>query len=175
MKDKKFFHYLDVIIFSYIILAFIGSIDNAYAFFHDQDAENPVFEKSKHIIQSLFDRVNNASTNYQNDIATLNIPLLNNNNNNNNNIPIVKKNQDYIDNLKEIISLAKKTIVQQEYKSILNDYIVSIESEMSSYNHYNKHLLTGNLTENKLSMDLLSKAFNYETKAINEYKQLELQ
>jgi hypothetical protein len=170
MKDKKFFHYLEVIIFSYIILAFIGSIDNAYAFFHEQDAENPDFEKSKHIIQSLFDRVNNASTNYQNDIATLNIPLLNNNN-----IPIVKKNQDYIDNLKEIISLAKKTIVQQEYKSILNDYIVSIESEMSSYNHYNKHLLTGNLTENKISMDLLSKAFNYETKAINEYKQLELQ
>src|SRR5215203_5609793 len=101
MKDKKFFHYLDVIIFSYIILAFIGSIDNAYAFFHDQDAENPDFEKSKHIIQSLFDRVNNASTNYQNDIATLNIPLLNNNNNNN--IPKVKKNQDYIDNLKENI------------------------------------------------------------------------
>ena len=173
MKDKKIFRYLEVIIFSYIILAFISSIDNAYAFFHDQDARNPDFEKSKHIIQSLFDRVNNASTNYQNDIATLNIPLLNNNNNNN--IPIVKKNQDYIDNLKEIISLAKKTIVQQEYKSILNDYIVSIESEMSSYNHYNKHLLTGNLTENKISMDLLSKAFKYETKAINEYKQLELQ
>jgi hypothetical protein len=171
MKDEKIFHYLEVIIFSVIILAFIGSIDNAYAFFHDQDARNPDFEKSKHIIQSLFDRVNNASTNYQNDIATLNIQLLNNNNN----ITIVKKNQDYIDNLKQIISLAKKTIVQPEYKSILNDYIVSIESEMSSYNHYNKHLLTGNLTENKISMDLLSKAFNYETKAINEYKQLELQ
>jgi hypothetical protein len=169
MKDKKIFRYLEVIIFSYIILAFIGSIDNAYAFFHDQDARNPDFDKSKHIIQSLFDKVNNASTNYQNDIATLNIPHLNNN------VTIVKKNQDYIDNLKEIISLAKKTIVQQEYKSILNDYIVSIESEMSSYNHYNKHLLTGNLTENKISMDLLSKAFNYETKAINEYKQLELQ
>ena len=173
MKDEKIFHYLEVIIFSVIILAFIGSIDNAYAFFHDQDARNPDFEKSKQTIQSLFDRVNNASTNYQNDIATLNIPLLNNNNNNN--VTIVKKNQDYIDNLKQIISLAKKTIVQPEYKSILNDYIVSIESEMSSYNHYNKHLLTGNLTENKISMDLLSKAFNYETKAINEYKQLELQ
>jgi hypothetical protein len=46
---------------------------------------------------------------------------------------------------------------------------------MESYNHYNKYLLTGNLTENKISMDLLSKAFNYETQAINEYKQLELQ
>lgn len=170
MKDKKIFQNLEVIIFSYIILAFLGSLDHAYAFFHDQDARNSGFEKSEQIIQSLFDRVNNASTNYQNDIATLDLSLSNNNNE-----TIVKKNQEYIDNLKEIISSAKKTIVQQEYKSLLNNYIVSIESEMKSYDHYNKHLITGNITENKISMDLLSKAFNYETKAINEYKQLELQ
>ena len=170
MKDKKIFQNLEVIIFSYIILAFLGSLDHAYAFFHDQDARNTGFEKSKQIIQSLFDRVNNASTNYQNDIATLDLSL-----SNNNNVIIVKKNQEYIDNLKEIISSAKKTIVQQEYKSLLNNYIVSIESEMESYDHYNKHLITGNITENKISMDLLSKAYNYETKAINEYKQLELQ
>ncbi|MDW3627106.1 MAG: hypothetical protein QOK72_10720, partial [Nitrososphaeraceae archaeon] len=124
MKDKKIFHNLEVIIFSYIILAFLGSLDHAYAFFHDQDARNTGFEKSKQIIQSLFDRVNNASTNYQNDIATLDLSL-----SNNNNVTIVKKNQEYIDNLKEIISSANKTIVQQEYKSLLNNYIVSIESE----------------------------------------------
>ncbi|MGH9999905.1 MAG: hypothetical protein ACRD6Q_01670 [Nitrososphaeraceae archaeon] len=170
MKDKKIFENLEVIIFSYIILAFLGSLDHAYAFFHDQDAGNTGFEKSKQIIQSLFDRVNNASTNYQNDIATLDLSL-----SNNNNVTIVKKNQEYIDNLKEIISSAKKNIVQQEYKSLLNNYIVSIESEIESYDHYNKYLITGNITENKISMDLLSKAFNYETKAINEYKQLELQ
>ena len=170
MKDKKIFQNLEVIILSYIILAFLGSLDHAYAFFHDQDARNSGFEKSEQIIQSLFDRVNNASTNYQNDIVTLDLSLSNNNNE-----TIVKKNQEYIDNLKEIISSAKKTIVQQEYKSLLNNYIVSIESEMESYDHYNKHLRTGNITENKISMDLLSKAFNYETKAINQYKQLELQ
>ena len=170
MKDKKIFQNREVIIFSYIILAFLGSLDHAYAFFHDQDAGNTGFEKSKQIIQTLFDRINNASTNYQNDIATLDLSL-----SNNNNVTIVKKNQEYIDHLKEIISSAKKTTVQQEYKSLLNNYIVSIESEMESYDHYNKHLITGNITENKISMDLLSKAFNYETKAINEYKQLELQ
>jgi hypothetical protein len=170
MKDKKIFENLEVIIFSYIILAFLGSLDHAYAFFHDQDAGNTGFEKSKQIIQTLFDRINNASTNYQNDIATLDLSL-----SNNNNVTIVKKNQEYIDNLKEIISSANKTIVQQEYKSLLNNYIVSIESEIESYDHYNKYLITGNITENKISMDLLSKAFNYETKAINEYKQLELQ
>jgi hypothetical protein len=170
MKDKKIFENLEVIIFSYIILAFLGSLDHAYAFFHDQDAGNTGFEKSKQIIQTLFDRINNASTNYQNDIATLDLSL-----SNNNNVTIVKKNQEYIDNLKEIISSANKTLVQQEYKSLLNNSIVSIESEIESYDHYNKYLITGNITENKISMDLLSKAFNYETKAINEYKQLELQ
>lgn len=170
MNDKKIFHNLEVIIFSCIILAFISSLENAYAFFHDQDDGNIGFEKSKHNIQSLFDRVNNASTNFQNDITTINLSL-----DNNNNETIVKKNQEYIDDLKDILSSAKKTLVQKEYNSTLNNYIVSIESEMASYEHYNKHLLTGNLTENKISMDLLSKAFNYETKAINEYKQLELQ
>ena len=132
--------------------------------------EIQVLRNQNKLYKSLFDRVNNASTNYQNDIATLDLSL-----SNNNNVTIVKKNQEYIDNLKEIISSAKKTIVQQEYKSLLNNYIVSIESEIESYDHYNKYLITGNITENKISMDLLSKAFNYETKAINEYKQLELQ
>lgn len=170
MKDKKIFRNLEVIIFSCIILAFLVYLDHAYAFFHDQDVQNTGLEKSKQTIQSLFDRVNNASTNYQNDIATLDLSL-----SNNNNATIVKKNQEYINTLKEIISSAKKNIVQQEYQSLLNNYIVSLESEMESYDHYNKHLITGNITENKISMDLLSKAFNYETKAINEYKQLELQ
>jgi hypothetical protein len=170
MKDKEIFHELEIMIFSCIILTFIGFIDNAYAFFHDQDEPKTRFtEESKKNIESLFDRVNNASTNYQNDIVTLNLSI------NNNNITLVKKNQEYIDNLKKIISSAKTVTVQQEYKSLLNNYLVSIESEMESYNHYNKYLLTGNLTENTISMDLLSKAFNYETQAINEYKQLVLQ
>ena len=170
MKDKEIFHELEIMIFSCIILTFIGFVDNAYAFFHDQDEPKTRFtEESKKNIESLFDRVNNASTNYQNDIVTLNLSI------NNNNITLVKKNQEYIDNLKKIISSAKTVTVQQEYKSLLNNYLVSIESEMESYNHYNKYLLTGNLTENKISMDLLSKAFNYETQAINEYKKLVLQ
>src|SRR5688500_11930659 len=170
MKDKEFFHKFYIMIFSCIIFTFIGFIDDAYAFFHDQDEPKTRFiEESKKNIESLFDRVNNASTNYQNDIVTLNLSI------NNNNITLVKKNQEYIDNLKKIISSAKTVTVQQEYKSLLNNYLVSIESEMESYNHYNKYLLTGNLTENKISMDLLSKAFNYETQAINEYKQLVLQ
>jgi hypothetical protein len=172
MKCERIFYKLEVIFFSCIILAFIGLLDNVYAFFHDQDAQNTKFiEESKKIIESLFNQVNNASANYQNDLDKLNLSI----NDNNNNLTIINKNQEYIDNLKEIISSAKSATVPQEYKSLLNNYIVSVESEMESYSWYNEYLLTGNLTENNLSMDLLSKAYNYETQAINEYKKLESQ
>ncbi len=172
MKCEQIFYKLEVIFFSCIILAFIGLLDNVYAFFHDQDAQNTKFiEESKKIIESLFNQVNNASANYQNDLDKLNLSI----NDNNNNLTIINKNQEYIDNLKEIISSAKSATVQQEYKSLLNNYIVSVESEMESYSWYNEYLLTGNLTENNLSMDLLSKAYNYETQAINEYKKLKSQ
>jgi hypothetical protein len=172
MKCEQIFYKLEVIFFSCIILAFIGLLDNVYAFFHDQDAQNTKFiEESKKIIESLFNQVNNASANYQNDLDKLNLSI----NDNNINLTIINKNQEYIDNLKEIISSAKSATVQQEYKSLLNNYIVSVESEMESYSWYNEYLLTGNLTENNLSMDLLSKAYNYETQAINEYKKLESQ
>ena len=56
---------------------------------------------------------------------------------------------------------------------MLNNYIDSIKNEIESYVHYKEYLVTGNLTENKISMDLLSNAFNYETQAIKLYKQLE--
>src|SRR5688500_7256761 len=172
MKCEQIFYKLEVIFFSCIILPFIGLLDNVYSFFHDQDAQNTKFiEESKKIIESLFNQVNNASANYQNDLDKLNLSI----NDNNNNLTIINKNQEYIDNLKEIISSAKSATVQQEYKSLLTNYIVSVESEMESYSWYNKYLLTGNLTENNLSMDLLSKAYNYETQAINEYKKLESQ
>ena len=56
MKDKEIFHELEIMIFSCIILTFIGFIDNAYAFFHDQDEPKTRFtEESKKNIESLFE------------------------------------------------------------------------------------------------------------------------
>ena len=169
MKDKKIFNGVEVIFISTIILTFISLFNNAFAFFHDQGSlTNRVIEESKKIIESLFNRVNNASNNYQNEISILNLSM-------NNTVTMVNKTQEYIEDLKEIISSANKITVQEDYKPVLNNYIDSIENELESYVHYNKYLITGNLTENQISMDLLSKAFNYETQAINEYKKLGLQ
>ena len=169
MRYKKIFHGFDVLFFSIIVLTSIGFLNNANALFHDQGSQQDgVIDDSKKIIESLFDRVNIASNNYQSEISFLNQSI-------NDNETMINTTQGYIDNLKEIILFAKKTTVQQDYKPVLNNYIDSIENEIESYVHYKEYIVTGNLTENKISMDLLSKAFNYETQAINLYKQLELQ
>ena len=169
MRYKKIFHGFDVLFFSIIVLTSIGFLNNANALFHDQGSQQDgVIDDSKKIIESLFDRVKTASNNYQSEISFLNQSI-------NDNETMINTTQGYIDNLKEIILFAKKTTVQQDYKPVLNNYIDSIENEIESYVHYKKYIITGNLTENKISMDLLSKAFNYETQAINLYKQLELQ
>ena len=168
MRYKKIFHGFDVLFFSIIVLTSIGFLNNANALFHDQGSQQDgVIDDTKEVIQSLFDRVKIASNNYQSEISFLNQSI-------NDNETMINTTQGYIDNLKEIILFAKKTTVQQDYKPVLNNYIDSIENEIESYVHYKKYIVTGNLTENKISMDLLSKAFNYETQAINLYKQLEL-
>ena len=164
MKYKKIFHGFDVFC-SIIVLTSIGFLNNAKALFHDQGSQQVgVIDDSKKIIESLFDRVNIASNNYQSEISSIN-----------DNETMMNTTQGYINNLNEIVLLAKKTTVQQDYQPVLNNYIESIENEIESYVHYKEYIVTGNLTENKISMDLLSKAYNYETQAINMYKQLELQ
>ena len=169
MIYKKIFHGFDVLFFSIIVLTSIGFLNNANALFHDQGSQQDgVIDYSKKIIGSLFDRVNIASNNYESEISFLNQSI-------NDNETKINTTQGYIDNLKDIILFAKKITVQQDYQPVLNNYIDSLESEIESYVHYNEYIITGNLTENKISMDLLSKAFNYETQAIKLYKQLELQ
>ncbi|MGI0051883.1 MAG: hypothetical protein ACRD8K_09115 [Nitrososphaeraceae archaeon] len=169
MRYKKIFHEFDVLFFSIIVLTSLGFLNNANALFHDQGTQQDgVIDDSKKIIESLFDRVNIASNNYQSEISFLNQSI-------NDNETMRNTTQGYIDNLKEIILFAKKTTVQQDYKPVLNNYIDSIENEIESYVHYKEYIITGNLTENKISMNLLSKAFNFETQAIKLYKQLELQ
>jgi len=165
MKYKKIFLGFDVLLCLIIVLTSIGFLNNAKALFHDQGSQQVgVIDDSKKIIESLFDRVNIASNNYQSEISSIN-----------DNETMMNTTQGYINNLNEIVLLAKKTTVQQDYQPVLNNYIESIENEIESYVHYKEYIVTGNLTENKISMDLLSKAFNYETQAIDLYKQLDLQ
>ena len=145
----------------------VGFFNNANALFHVQEFNNnEIPNSSKEFIINLFDNVNSVSNQYQYELAKGKESI-------NNNMTIVNKTNEYIDKLEKIISLAKEYNIQKEYKPLLNSYINSLQNEIESYIHYKNYILTGNNTENKLSLDLLSKALNYETEAIKEYKKLE--
>ena len=152
----------------FIILTIVVSFfNNANALFHDQESNNnEISNASKEFIINLFDNVNSVSNQYQYELAKGKESI-------NNNMTIVNKTNEYIDKLEKIISLAKEYNIQKEYKPLLNSYINSLQNEIESYIHYKNYILTGNNTENKLSLDLLSKALNYETEAIKEFKKLE--
>ena len=152
----------------FIILTIVVSFfNNANALFHDQESNNnEISNASKEFIINLFDNVNSVSNQYQYELAKGKESI-------NNNMTMVNKTNEYIDKLEKIILLAKEYNIQKEYKPLLNSYINSLHKEIESYIHYKNYILTGNNTENKLSLDLLSKALNYETEVIKEFKKLE--
>jgi hypothetical protein len=145
----------------------IGFFNNANALFHVQEFNNnEIPNASKEFIINLFDNVNSVSNEYQNKLAKEKESI-------NNNMTIVNKTNEYIDKLEKIILLAKEYNLQKDYKPVLNSYINSLQNEIESYIHYKNYILTGNNTENKLSLDFLSKSLIYETEAIKEFKKLE--
>lgn len=145
----------------------VGFFNNANALFHVQEFNNnEISNASKELIINLFDNVNSVSNEYQNELAKEKESI-------NNNMTIVNKTNEYIDKLEKIILLAKEYNIQKDYKPLLNSYINSLQNEIESYIHYKNYILTGNNTENKLSLDFLSKSLIYETEAIKEFKKLE--
>jgi hypothetical protein len=50
----------------------------------------------------------------------------------------------------------------REYKNISEALVNSLESETDSYRHFRNYLVSGNMTEDEISTDLLSKALQYE-------------
>lgn len=145
----------------------VGFFNNANALFHVQEFNNnEIPNASKEFIINLFDNVNSVSNEYQNELAKEKESI-------NNNMTIVNKTNEYIDKLEKIILLAKEYNIQKDYKPLLNSYINSLQNEIESYIYYKNYILTGNNTENKLSLDFLSKSLIYETEAIKEFKKLE--
>jgi ABC-type transporter Mla subunit MlaD len=143
------------------------SFNNVSALVGDQMEDNiQLLNSSKNFIINLFDQVNNLSNSYQNTLENENQSF-------NNNLTRANETDEYIDNLKRIIADAKEYNLQEEYKPVFNNYINSLQNEINSYTHYKNYLLTGNNTENTISMDLLSKAYEFETEAIKDFNELQ--
>ena len=171
MKKNRNLYEINMISILSIVLTIviIGFFNNADALLNVQESNNnQISNASKEFIINLFANVNSASNEYQNELAKGKESI-----NNNNNMTIVNKTNEYIGKLEKIVSLAKEYNIQEEYKPLLKNYINSLQNEIESYFHYKNYFLTGNNTENKLSLDLLSKALNYETEAIKEFNQLQ--
>jgi len=166
---KKSLYEINIIlILSLVLTLIVGIFNNANALFHEQELNNEqISDTSKEFIINLFDNVNKVSNEFYQYESYKGKESVNNN------MTIVNKTNEYISNLEKIISVAYEYNIQNEYKPVLNNYINSLKNEIDSHIHYKNYILTGNNTENKLSEDLLSKALNFETEAIKEFKKLE--
>ena len=152
-----------------VVLIAISGFSNIIVVVSSQGEDNiQLLNSSKEFIIGLFNQVNNLSTSYQNTLVNLNF-----NQSIDTNLTIASETDEYIDGLERIIGEAKKYNLQEEYKPVLDSYINSLQNEINSYAHYKNYLLTGNKTENTLSINLLSKAYDFETEAIKDFNELQ--
>lgn len=90
----------------------------------------------------------------------------------NNNETLIQKTNDYTLTLENISKKMENFSPSKEYSPIFQSYLKSIKSEIDSNNHFVKYLETGNITENKISEDLFSKAAEYENQAIGTFNRI---
>jgi hypothetical protein len=166
---KLIYHYeiimsiISVVIFTTIT----GSFNTVSSLVDDQEEDNiQLLNSSKEFIINLVDQVNNISNLYQNTLENENQSI-------NNNVTIATETDQYIANLEKIVADAKGYNLHVEYKPVLSNYITSLQNEINSYVHYKNYILTGNNTENTISVNLLSKAYDFETEAIKDFNELQ--
>jgi len=78
------------------------------------------------------------------------------------NLTMVTITDKYLPHFAKLEKEARNLTVPNGYENIKDSFIRSIESEAASYDHFKKYLLTGNRTEDQLSIDNLSLAYAYE-------------
>lgn len=80
----------------------------------------------------------------------------------NDNSTMISITERYLDLFKELENEATDLTVPSGQENIKDSFIKSISSEAASYEHFKNYLITGNRTEDELSIDDLSLAFQYE-------------
>jgi hypothetical protein len=82
--------------------------------------------------------------------------------NENDNSTMISITDRYLSLFKELEKEATELAVPSGQENIKESFINSISSEAASYEHFKNYLMTGNRTEDELSIDDLSLAFQYE-------------
>ena len=80
----------------------------------------------------------------------------------NDNLTMITITDNYLSQFEELENEARNLVVPNGQENISDSFIKSISSEASSYEHFKNYLITGNKTEDELSIDDLSLAFQYE-------------
>lgn len=78
------------------------------------------------------------------------------------NSTLVLITDSFLPKFENLIVNAKNMIYPREYKYVHDALVNSLESETDSYRHFRNYLVSGNKTEDDISTDLLSLAFQYE-------------
>lgn len=80
----------------------------------------------------------------------------------NDNSTMITITDNYLSQFEELENEARYLVVPNGQENIKDSFIKSINSEAASYEHFKNYLITGNKTEDELSIDDLSLAFQYE-------------
>jgi len=78
------------------------------------------------------------------------------------NYTLISITDSYLPKFNNLISNAKSMIYPMEHKYVHDALVNSLNSETESYKHFRIYLQSGNKTEDNVSTDLLSQAFQYE-------------
>ena len=159
-----------LVIFTIIVTTYPAT--DSEGFIHDRTSNNTedselIKQKSKLLVQSVIDKVNLFSFEYQNK-------FLHWQNNTNDNKTIIKETRDHIKNLEDAIVYSKNFTLSDNYKPVIAMYTKSLQSEIDSYEYFVKAISALNNTEKKIFMDtsdeLLSSALTQEMQALSEFK-----
>lgn len=80
----------------------------------------------------------------------------------NDNSTMISITDRYLSLFKDLENEAADLAVPTGQENIKDSFVKSISSEAASYEHFKNYLITGNRTEDELSIDNLSLAFQYE-------------
>jgi hypothetical protein len=169
MKNNIYYS-IFLVLFILVVFFIQNETVNTFALFHTSNEENKFTdsEDAEQFIHTTIDQVNVYSNEFQNNLVLWEEGTYDNK-------TMIQKTEEYITNLREVVNRLENFSNPQEYISIFKSYLSSLNSEIESHKHFEKYLATGNITENEISIDLFSKALEYEMQTFGEFKKLNSQ
>ena len=111
-----------------------------------------VFRES---LNNLVSKSQELTKKYQDEVGKWNMKI-------HDNLTMVTITDRYLTQFHALESDVKSLKVPNEYENIKDSFIRSLESEVASYQHFKNYLVTGNRSEDQLSIDNLSLAYQNE-------------